>query len=188
MEPVTIRRLNPTNWLAKALDVLTNEGFAAVRIERLAKALGVTKGSFYWHFKDHRDLLDGILAYWAEELTENVVEMVNQAHGDAKQRLLTLMAILSDEKFGRHEAAIRAWSTHDRAAAAVVKKVDQQRLATIRKLFRQMGFRGDQVEMRTRLFAYYYVAESSIRDRESDQERLRLLKLRHKLLTSRTPS
>ena len=85
-----MRKLNRNYWLAQALDVLAKQGIAEVRVERLAKKIGVTNGGFYWQFKNHRDLLKGLLAYWAAELTGTIVERINQAQGDARHQLCRL--------------------------------------------------------------------------------------------------
>ena len=59
-------QLDRENWIESATDVLAREGLGGLRIEVLAKRCGVTKGSFYWHFKDRQDLLTAILEHWQE--------------------------------------------------------------------------------------------------------------------------
>ena len=67
-----IKRVSKNQWLAKALETLAASGVDAVKIERLAKALGISRSGFYWHFKNRQDLLEHLLAYWVNEYTGTV--------------------------------------------------------------------------------------------------------------------
>lgn len=62
-------------WVAAGLESLRQGGVGAVRVERLAARLGITKGSFYWHFRNRGDLLDALLEYWAREMTDAEFEL-----------------------------------------------------------------------------------------------------------------
>lgn len=176
-------RLDRKAWLACALDTLKNEGVGGVRVERLAKTLGVSKGSFYWHFKGRDDLLQGMLGYWEKELSTAIQNEISGALGDARQHLLQLMQTIRARDAARYETAIRAWAAFDKGAAAVVRRVDKQRLAFIRTFFQDMGFGGRQAEIRARLFLYYEVAEPSIYLGTTKKEQAKLTILRHKFLT-----
>ncbi len=89
------RRLTRENWLAKALDVLAEEGIGAVCIEPVAKALGVTKGSFYWHFQDRDELVERLLEYWETERTDRLVDLVAADSNDPSRQLLTLFELVT---------------------------------------------------------------------------------------------
>ena len=95
------KRLSREDWLAAALEVLHGEGIAKVSIVRIARDLGVTSGSFYWHFKDRNDLLQGLLDFWVRSQTEAIFETVNQFKGTASERLFELMEILTLGEQGR---------------------------------------------------------------------------------------
>ena len=86
-----IQQLDRNAWLVQALKILSREGLAGVRVEKIARSLHVTKGSFYWHFKDRDDLFSGMLDYWADVLTDDVFKEVLACRGNAKRRLLKLM-------------------------------------------------------------------------------------------------
>src|SRR5213592_85092 len=73
-----------TTWIDEGLRALAAGGPDAVRIEPLARALGVTRGGFYWHFKDRRALLDAILDAWERRSTDEVLERVEREGGDAR--------------------------------------------------------------------------------------------------------
>jgi AcrR family transcriptional regulator len=67
-----LRRLDRYDWLIQGIETLRNSGIDAVRVEPMARLLGVTKGSFYWHFKDRGEFLDGLLEYWETEMTDKI--------------------------------------------------------------------------------------------------------------------
>ena len=95
-------------WLGAALEVLQSEGVGKVNVVRIARDLGVTSGSFYWHFKDRNDLLRGLLDFWISSQTEEILEKLDQ--GTPSDRLLKLMEILTLGEEVRYEVAVRAWA------------------------------------------------------------------------------
>ena len=78
-------QLTAEDWQKQALETLDKEGIHKVNVEYLARQLGVTKGSFYWHFKNHETLIRGMLDYWARTLTINVIARSTQDSKDAKE-------------------------------------------------------------------------------------------------------
>ena len=66
-------RLNREEWLEKAIEVLSREGSGKLRVQGLSEALGVSKGSFYWHFKDRAEFLRAIVEFWSERYTKKVI-------------------------------------------------------------------------------------------------------------------
>ena len=177
------KQLAAEDWLKLALDTLDNEGIYKVNIEYLARKLGVTKGSFYWHFKNRETLLKDMLNYWTETLTTDVIQRSRQSSKDAKETLLKLMTIITEEKVGRYEAAIRAWAMHDEMAKATLHKVDKQRLKYITSVFTDIGFKKTDAETRARMMLYYQVAEQGIFLSDSKEKRKKLLKQRFTFLT-----
>lgn len=181
------KRLSPEDWLAAALEVLYSEGIGKVSIVRIARDLGVTSGSFYWHFKDRNDLLQSLLDFWVHSQTEVILEKVDQFEGTPSERLLKLMEVLTLGEQARYEVAIRAWAGFDDMAAEVVRGADKRRIEWLRSIFQEMGFSGNEAEMRARLFVYYQLAEPSVLWREPKSKRREIMKLRHRLLTSCIP-
>jgi AcrR family transcriptional regulator len=175
-------QLTVEDWLKLALDTLDNEGIHKVNVEHLARKLGVTKGSFYWHFKNRETLLKEMLNYWAETLTTDVIQRSRQNSKDAKETLLKLMTIITEEKVGRYEAALRAWAIHDEVARSALHKVDQQRLEYITSVFTDIGFRKADAEIRARLMLYYQVAEQGIFLSDTKEKRKKLLRQRFTFL------
>jgi len=177
------QRHDRNTWLEQALKILAKEGLAGVRVEKLAKSLHVTKGSFYWHFKDRNDLFRGMLDYWADVLTGDVLKTVIACKGNTKGRLLQMMEVIEETKADRFELAIRSWASHDKAVARKVRKVDEQRLHFVKGLFKELGFTEADADTRARLFIHFQVAAPGIQVPLTKQERATLRKRRHKMLT-----
>jgi len=164
-------RLSAAAWTDKATEALAKRGVAAVRIEPLARALGVTKGSFYWHFADRRALLDAVLEEWERRATTQVIEAVEQACEAPDDRLRALVRLVF-----RHGApldrAVRAWASHDESAAARVKRVDAQRYEYVRHLLEACGKARATAAMRARLFYTALIGEQHTSLRLSRQRRV----------------
>jgi AcrR family transcriptional regulator len=184
-------KLGRQDWIKVGLAALVEGGVEVVRVEPLAKRMDVTKGSFYWHFKDRNDLLESILAEWVEIDTNSIIERVNRIDADPKAKLLQLfeLAIADDGltpglKDGSIENAIRAWATNDAKVAAVLEQVDQRRLNYTKNLFLAIGFSEAEALTRARLVYYSLVGEFTIGVRRSQAHRLSEIRLQHKILTT----
>jgi AcrR family transcriptional regulator len=184
-------KLGKQDWIETGLTVLAQSGVESVRVEPLAKLMKVTKGSFYWHFKDRNELLEAIVEEWVRLDTSSVIDQVNQLEADPKMRLLQLfeIAVEDNEQIdglgdGRIENAIRAWATNDAKVAAVVAEVDRQRLDYTKDLFVQIGFTPWEALVRARM-AYYtlVVGEFTIGVRKDRAERLLEARLQYAILT-----
>jgi AcrR family transcriptional regulator len=149
-------------WLDAGLEALRRGGVAAVRVERLAGELGITKGSFYWHFRDRGELLAALLEYWAHEMTEAEFERVQGKSGLAA-RLLALAEDVLEKGMGRYDPAIRAWARTDRKVAAAVAQVDRRRVKALTGFFEEGGFAAAEARTRARLFYTFLLGEPQVR-------------------------
>lgn len=185
MKKSQTKRVSKAEWLVLALEVLASEGVQGVRVERLARDLGIAKSGFYWHFRDRSELLQSILDYWKDEFTAVVTANTDFLEGDPKKRLYDTMCMILDHNLAKYDLAIRDWAANDSAAARVVRRVYRMRLDFVRSIFSDMGFRGRQLEMRTRLFVAYHIWEETTFDDLTKDERRKLLRLRHKFLIAK---
>jgi len=179
------KRVSKAEWLAAALDELEGGGVDAVRIERLARKLGVAKSGFYWHFRDRRDLLRDLLHYWEHEYTGVIAENPEVSALEPKERLLRTAELVFDHALSRYDLAMLSWAAHDEAAADAVSGVHHKRLSFVRRAFRELGFRGVELEMRVRLFVAYASWEQTMFWWESRPSLRRGIKRRIELLTRR---
>jgi AcrR family transcriptional regulator len=136
-----VDRLDRNRWLHAAFEALAETGAEGVRINPLCARLGVTKGSFYWHFESRDALLAAVLAAWETAGTEDIITTVDANDAPAAQRLRLLLSITFAEssRNDRIEAAIRAWAASDPNAAAAVARVDARRVAYVRDLLQATG-------------------------------------------------
>jgi AcrR family transcriptional regulator len=176
-------RLSREEWLLLSLEEVAKKGGAKLRIDKLVQSLGVTKGSFYWHFKDREDFVQSLVAFWAEHTTTAVIEIMSQVQGDAQERLLKLMEVIFTQGLDKYELPMRAWAAEEPYVAAVVQEMEARRLAFIRALFAEMGFKGKDLEMRTRLFVCYACGEHVFFTRESLKDQQQTIKAVHAWFT-----
>ena len=147
------KRLGRDAWVVAGLKALADSGVEAVRVERLAGALGVTKGSFYWHFADRQALLAAVLEAWKARATADIITQVEAKGGDARARMHALMTIvfLSD---GRLDRQVRAWAANDVQARLAQEEIDGLRTGYLERLFAGLGFGRAEARARAR-FAYH---------------------------------
>jgi AcrR family transcriptional regulator len=130
--------LDADSWTQAALTILARNGIEAVRIERVAKMLGVTKGSFYWHFKDRPALLEEMLRIWRQRATLGIIERLEFSNVAPSQRLKELLRLLRNSPRAARgadiEAAIRLWGRSDPRVASVIMEIDRLRLGHIKSL------------------------------------------------------
>ncbi|MFF2040871.1 TetR/AcrR family transcriptional regulator [Kitasatospora sp. NPDC058170] len=140
------------SWVEEGMRALARGGPAAVRVEVLAQALGVTKGGFYGYFANREALLAEMLDTWEHHVAEAVIEEVEGGGGDARSRLVRLFAIASAASgpVGGTEAelAVRDWARTDEAVAERLRRVDNRRMAYLRSLFGAICADPDEVEVR----------------------------------------
>jgi AcrR family transcriptional regulator len=135
-------------WIAAGLQALAAGGPDAVRIEPLAKSLGVTRGGFYGHFEDRGALLETMLDTWERAATDEVHEQVERRGGDPRTKIRRAGALTFSERLLPIELAIRDWSRRDTAVAERLRRVDNRRMEYLRSLF--ASFCSDEAEVEAR--------------------------------------
>src|SRR5690349_2032994 len=154
-----------SRWIEEGLKVLAEGGPDAVRIEPLARRLGVSKGGFYWHFDDRPALLEEMLESWERSGVGDVIEAVESEGGDARERLgrLFAMAYASGGDLLRLELAIRDWARRDEAVAARLRRVDDTRMGYLRSLFVEFCDDEEEVEARCLLAFSLFIGAPLVR-------------------------
>jgi len=157
-------QLDRNEWIDSAIEALADEGLAGMRVEALAKRFGVTKGSFYWHFKDRQDLFSAVLQTWKEGRICDIDKQSRAAPGKECDQLLRIIDTYSANRNRKGiaiELAVRDWARLDTQASAVVEEVDTYRLESTRKLFVASGLSDNEAKSRS-LLLYAYVFGQSL--------------------------
>lgn len=176
-----IDRQSKKSWLDAALKALASGGIDKVRVESLAKNLGVTKGSFYWHFKDREQFLDELLNFWAEQSTQTVIANPNYPT-DSKARVRAVAEDIVRHDLGKLDPHIRSWTQYDKRRARVVAKIDKVRFEFLRDLFLAVGFSMIGSDLRAQSLYRYVLGEQFISVRESMGQRLERMQAQVDLL------
>ncbi len=165
-------------WVDAAMRALAAGGPDAVRIEALAKDMGVSKGGFYWHFEDRGALLEEALDAWEEAGTEEVIASVDSGSADPRARVRRLFELApSAQGLFAVELALRDWSRRDRAVAERLHRVDNRRLAYLRLLFGQFCVDEDDTEARAMLAYSLFVGSYFVAAEHGDRSRVEVLQL-----------
>lgn len=175
-------QLSPQDWIDAATQLLVSQSIDSVRVDVLAKQMKVTRGSFYWHFKDRNDLLERMLRRWREAATDQIIERLNKSGVAPLQRLLELLALPHRGPRAMDSAdielAIRTWARTDSLARQAVEVVDAQRLSYIAHCLMEAGIAQEEARHRAFLLYSYLVCTSLLRDQgdeRTQQERRRFV-------------
>ncbi|MFT3713181.1 MAG: TetR/AcrR family transcriptional regulator [Archangium sp.] len=151
------------DWVKMGFELLSSRGADAVRVEPLARALRVTKGSFYWHFADRAALLKAMLAGWERRATSQIIEWVDEGGGRPAERLARLMQLTgANPQAPAIEQAIRAWGTSDKRVRTALRRVDARREAYVERLLVEHGLPRALAKARTRVIYLALIGEFAV--------------------------
>lgn len=181
METIPVKprlQLDRDTWIDAATEVLAEEGIAGLRVEVLAKRLKVTKGSFYWHFQDRRDLLIAVLQHWKEGRIRDIIKQTTAEKGHELAQIYHVIDVYSANRSRRGmmiELAVRDWARRDQEAGAIVAEVDDVRLRCARDLFLACGVPMEEASSRCMLlYAYVFGVSLMIYEKfDTDVARLK---------------
>jgi len=184
-------KLSRDEWIKAATQVLSTSGIDQVRVDRLAKKLKITRGSFYHHFESRMDLLEGILKSWRLRATEDVINRL-QSGGDTPLEQIIYLLNLPIKGAGAIEAAsieisIRAWARRDNMAREAVEEVDKYRLSFIKRIFKDLGHSDVRANDLANLVYAYIVSMSLIHFDNHYEERRKMAERIAEFLTSNCP-
>jgi AcrR family transcriptional regulator len=148
------KQLTPQDWTRAALAALAEHGVTGVAVDRLAKRLGVTRGSFYWHFRDRRELIDAALEQWEREQTTDLIPAA-EAIRDPVERLRYVVREVYERPVEQIETALVA-AADDPLVAPAVARVTRTRLDFLRRIFLELGLTEEEAAERAWLaYAFY---------------------------------
>jgi AcrR family transcriptional regulator len=130
-------QLSAKDWLDQGLRTLAAKGFTALKAEPLSKAMGVSRGSFYWHFADISAFHAALLQHWREIATEQIIATLESGSSKGERLPLLLHGVFTAKL--SLENAVRTWATLNPAARSAVQAIDRRRLSYIESLLREQG-------------------------------------------------
>ena len=151
------------SWIEAGLEEIARTGVEGVRVEVLAKSLGVTKGGFYRRFRDRAALLEAMLQHWSAGRIAAIQRHTSLDGATARDRLKALVALYSERMNTEGmavELAIRQWARSDELAANAVASVDVARLKNVGHLYRATGLGGEEADAQAFLFYCFVFGQS----------------------------
>jgi AcrR family transcriptional regulator len=148
-------QLSAKDWVNEGLKALGSRGFTALKAEPLAKALRVSRGSFYWHFADIAAFHAAVLARWHEVAAEQIIANVEAASKDEDPRALLLRRVFGERL--TLERAVRTWASVDPAARAAVQAIDRRRLNYVEGLLAQSGLSAELARARAQILYWAFL-------------------------------
>jgi AcrR family transcriptional regulator len=148
-------QLSAKDWLDRGLETLAESGFTALKAEPLAKAMGMSRGSFYWHFADISAFHAAVLKHWRDVAAEQVI-----ANLEAMSKTDDPLPTLLRQAFGGRrtlEQAVRSWATVDPAARSAVQAIDRRRVGYVEKLFERSGVPHPVARARAQIFYWAFL-------------------------------
>ena len=174
--------LTRENWISGAWDMLGESGLDGVRVEPLARRLGVTKGSFYWHFKGRSELLEALLdrwfSIWDDQMSPNMETAINPA-----ERIWALFESVVGRVTRGQTVALRMLSHDDPDVAARLEVRDNQRLAFLMAQLEAIGFSRDEARVRGQIYQAIMTGEYLRSGGLPLEERIRRARDHHVLLS-----
>jgi len=183
MEKGNTNRLSREDWVRGALELLRTDGVKGVKIVPLAERLGVTSGSFYWHFRNRRELYDALVDYWEREMTDVAIEAARAFEGLPGERIWHLMEQVMSTGMAHLDLAFWHWAQSDADARRIFRRVLKKRFLFASWMFSEAGFSEEQARVRGRMMVVYMMGESTLIP-ETLKRRRESLKLKFAILTA----
>jgi AcrR family transcriptional regulator len=165
-------------WIEAGFKEIARSGVEGVRVEVLAKNLGVTKGGFYRRFRDRAALLDGMLRNWSAGRIAAIEQQTSLDGATARDRLRALIRLYSERMNTEGmavELAIRQWARSNAAAASAVASVDAARLNNVGQLYRATGLQPEQADAQAFLFYCFIFGQSLLFLERGPRKRVQLI-------------
>ena len=182
------REIEREDWISAARQALIDEGIGAVRVERLAKSLGVTRGGFYWRFRSLDELLTALVEDWRACNNRALLTALGRSD-DLSARFDHVVRIWLEEKgfSPAWDSAMRDWARVSLHVAAAVHAVDAERISAFQKMFADAGLEEEAALVRARILYFHQVGYFGLDIRESRKRREQLLPLYKAALTGIDP-
>ena len=151
------------DWIRTGFEILKNKGVSGVKVEALARKLGVSKGGFYGYFMTREAFLQAMLDYWSDVLTNQIIRNIGEFKGSLSEKLQRLIYLVDDKKFDETERPMFSWAITDPKAEKVVMKAVRERLDFVAHLFIEGGFPQEEAEKRANIVHTFMTGSRSFR-------------------------
>jgi len=177
-------QLTRDDWIEQGLSVLVEDGVEAVQITHLSRRLGVTRGSFYWHFEDRGDLLNALLEEWRARNTGVMIAALSEAESVA-QGILELFSVWIDHnRFDSNlDHAVRDWGRRSAAVRESMSAEDDNRIDAIARFFARHGFEQTDAFVRARVIYFTQLSYYALGVREPMAKRMSYLESYYRCFT-----
>jgi AcrR family transcriptional regulator len=173
LTPTESTRLQRFDWLLAALDIFVKEGIDAVRITRLADELGVTRGSYYWHFENRADLINSLVSYWRDKNTSVIVGAVQNVTSLSEGIFGFFDACVDPDRFDpRLDLAVREWARRSETIRRELDRADEIRLQAITELFKRFDYPMPEAFIRARVIYFAQIGFYALDVKESLEARM----------------
>lgn len=183
-------RLNRDDWLKAAVEAIVSGGVDQVKVQVMARNLGVSRSSFYWFFKSRQDLLDQLLAHWQATNTAAIVERAERlAPTPCRSVLHVFECWVREEYFNpRLDIAIRDWARKSEVARRAVDQADEERVRALTRMFERHGYGAPEAFIRARVLYYMQIGYYSLAIEEPMETRLGYVAHYLRVFTGMEPS
>lgn len=183
------RRLTREDWIAMARKTLVKSGIDDLRVDRLAKRMNVTRGSFYWHFEDRQALLDALLDDWRGRNVHEILQIATRWATTPVDLVEVIRIWLGEDPIvPQFDMAIRAWARKSSQVAQVVHQTDVAWVNLLQNHFIRVGMGTDESLVRARVVYFHQIGYYALAIDEDLEERVRLAPLYNEVLTGQKPT
>ena len=151
------------DWIKAGFEILKTKGVSGVKVEVLARELGVTKGGFYGYFLNREAFLQAMLDYWADTLTNQIIKSIGNLSGTLPEKLQKLLHTVDTKKFDDTERPMFSWAILDPKAEKVIMGAIKERLEFITNLFIEEDFSKEEAERRANIVHHFMAGCRSFR-------------------------
>ena len=182
-------RMTRESWIAAAVVTLTSESIDQVKIQVIAKALGVSRSSFYWFFTDLKDLHHELLQHWLRKNTDPIIDRATRPARTVTEAVCNVFECWIDPALfdPRLDAAIRFWGQVDADIHAIVDHADDRRVQAIAEMFSRFDYPQNEAFIRARVLYFTQVGHFMLGIREDRETRLSYLRSYLLSFTGRPP-
>jgi AcrR family transcriptional regulator len=172
-----------SDWLNLAIETLVNEGIDQVKVQVMARKLGVSRSSFYWFFESIQDLQAQLMSHWLRRNTEPIIERAMRPASNVVRAVCNVFEcwvdpVLFDPNL---DAAVRYWGRRDPAVRSIVDQADARRLDAVARMFMRYDFPEEEAVIRARVLYFTQIGHYTLEVREDPE--VRMSHLRSYLLT-----